>query len=93
MNNEMMPLMMFLLQTEDLKKQSDRIIQELKSGTGTREAAAALSNAGENFLTQVTDSISNLTGKVQELQEKIDHLADKLPKDIFSRKEEGVPAN
>jgi cell division septum initiation protein DivIVA len=78
MNNEMMPLMMFLLQTEDLKKQSDRIIQELKSGTSSTEAAAALSNAGENFLNQITNSISSLTGKVHELHEKIDQLADKL---------------
>jgi cell division septum initiation protein DivIVA len=78
MNNEMMPLMMFLLQTEDLKKQSDRIIQELKTGTSTTQAAAALSTAGENFLTQITNSISDLSGKVQQLNEKIDHLADKL---------------
>ena len=30
MDNEMMPLLGFLLQSEDLKKQSDRIVQEIR---------------------------------------------------------------
>lgn len=83
MNNEMMPLIIFLLQSEDLKKQSDRIIQavqesndakkfmeEFLSSVSNTEAFKANMESSKIFL----ESIHELKGSVDELKTKIDGI-------------------
>ncbi len=94
-----MPLVGFLLQSDDLKKQSDRIVQEIK-----------LSNDAQKFADQLTTTISNsdlvkanlqfqkeqqkiihgIKASVDNLQTTIDNFikSNSLPRNLYSSEKE-----
>lgn len=76
MNNEMMPLMMFLLQSEDSKKQADRIIQEVKTN-GIKEFIPT--KDAEKKFTDMMGVYKDLTNSIDKLREDLKNLYDKLP--------------
>lgn len=72
----MMPLMMFLLQSEDVKKQADRIIAEVKTN-GTKEFSPTKEQ--EKKFNDMMLIWTDLTNSIQKLREDLNKLYDKLP--------------
>jgi hypothetical protein len=68
MNNDMMPLLLFLLQSEDLKKQGDRIIQQVLAG-----------QPGASLGIDILNGIIDLKKAVQDLQTKVDCISNHKP--------------
>ncbi len=65
MNNEMMPLFGFILQSEDLKKQSEKIIQEVRVSNDAKKFA-------DEFISNISNSeIIKANLKFQEEQRQI----------------------
>ena len=89
MNTEMMPFFAFLLLSEDQKKQSDRIIQELKASNDARASSDAQKVADEliaavkktdlnieleKFQVKFLDKIDTLLVSINMLREKLDSI-------------------
>jgi hypothetical protein len=76
MNNEMMPLMAFLLQSEDTKKQADRIIQEVKNYSNKE---FLFSKDVENIRNEFMSKMTDLTDSIKKLQDDLKNLYERLP--------------
>ena len=72
----MMPLMMFLLQSEDSKKQADRIIAEVKTN-GIKDFSPT--KDAEKKFNDMMLIWTDLTNSITKLREDLNKLYEKLP--------------
>lgn len=72
----MMPLMVFLLQSEDMKKQADRIIQEVRTN-GIKEFVPGkdVEKTNNEFMRVLSD----LTNNIDKLRTDLKDLSERLP--------------
>jgi hypothetical protein len=87
MNYEMMPIVGLMLQSEDLKKQSERIIQEVRVSNDVKKLT-------DEFIKQVTSSDTFKTTlkfqeeqrqTLQEIKNSVDSLHQKIDSIINSK--------
>jgi hypothetical protein len=80
MNNDMIPFVVYLLQSDDLKKQSDRIIQEVRNNNDakhiTDELTASLSNAA--VIQSIIQTQKNQLDLINGIKQSIDDLNNKI---------------
>lgn len=93
MNNEMLPLFTFLLQSEDLRNQSDRIIQEVRvSGDAKRLAAEVVASIGAELVKAIGDAQKEQIDKLQQISDAIGELSRKIDDIIIDPCAAGLPA-
>ena len=79
MNNEMLPFVVLLLQSEDLKKQSNRIIQEVKTSSDPAKIVEGIwAKAATGNFEGVTEASNRLVSTMETLQKSVDQLNNRI---------------